>query len=154
MIGRTRLHEMAWSENEKRELVRLRAMHGPNWSVIAKQMPCRSAKQCREHYIYYLLPTMRRDVWSTHEDRRLLALHRIFGSKWSLIATYITGRPPLCIRNRCNILLRRQQKDAHAITRVTRLWEDLRDLSQLDDSALDDISVGADAALLFDAHLA
>lgn len=48
-------------------VLRLVSDHGPkNWSFIAKQLPGRIGKQCRERWHNHLNPDISKDKWTEH----------------------------------------------------------------------------------------
>jgi hypothetical protein len=72
----------------------------PQWRAVARQLPGRTARQCRERWLNYLSPTVRADPWTEAEDRDLLARVNEFGSAWSSIARFFSGRSDNDIKNR------------------------------------------------------
>ena len=63
--------------------MRLVLEHGPkNWSYIAKNLPGRIGKQCRERWYNHLIPTVNKKSWSQDEENLLFSAHRIYGNKW------------------------------------------------------------------------
>jgi hypothetical protein len=64
----------------------------PQWPDIAKYVPGRTAKQCRERWRHNLDPTIKREPWSEAENRKLLQTYDELGSKWADIARQLPGR--------------------------------------------------------------
>ena len=64
----------------------------PQWPDIAKYVPGRTAKQCRERWRHNLDPTIKREPWSEAENRKLLQTYDDLGSKWADIARQLPGR--------------------------------------------------------------
>jgi hypothetical protein len=62
------------------------------WDVIAKQLPGRTAWQCRERWANYLSPAIRSDPWTADEDRILVEKVNEMGFAWSFIAHFFNGR--------------------------------------------------------------
>jgi hypothetical protein len=52
-----------------------------NWGDFAKDFPGRSAKQCRDRWMNYLRPGLKKGDWTTQEERIIMGLHREIGSK-------------------------------------------------------------------------
>lgn len=71
-----------------------------NWVKIAKFMPGRNAKQCRDRFCNYLSVFHRKDPWEPEEDEILLSLLSIIGSKWVEISRHIPGRSGNDVKNR------------------------------------------------------
>ena len=59
-----------------------------NWKKVAKQMPNRTTRQCREHWNYYLNPNINKDPWTSEEEALLLEKQGEFGNKWSQISKF------------------------------------------------------------------
>ena len=71
-----------------------------SWVEIAKFIPGRSPRQCRERWINYLSPSLNQEQWSKEEDNLLLELVKKNGKKWSLLTEYFPSRSYSNIKNR------------------------------------------------------
>jgi hypothetical protein len=71
-----------------------------SWDAIAKHLPGRTARQCREQWINYLEPFLRADPWTNAEDRLLVQKVNELGFTWSAIAQFFRGRSDNAIKNR------------------------------------------------------
>jgi myb proto-oncogene protein len=78
-----------------------------SWNRVARLVPTRTGKQCRERWIGQLAPTVTKDEWLPEEEEVLLRAHAIHGNRWSAIATQLPWRTALSIKNHWNWLLRR-----------------------------------------------
>ncbi|OHT13419.1 Myb-like DNA-binding domain containing protein [Tritrichomonas foetus] len=79
---------------------------GPRqWSNIAKQLPDRTGKQCRDRYMNYLAPTINHNKWTEQEDRLLLQKYDEYGPQWTLIRQFFPGRTGNMLKNRWNFNL-------------------------------------------------
>lgn len=79
----------------------LREQKAVSWQVVADAVSCRSSKQCREHWINVLDPTLNRTAFTAEEDATLLSLTR--GCKhiqWSTVAQHFDRRPAQWCRKR------------------------------------------------------
>ena len=56
------------------------------WERVAKSLPTRTGKQCRERWHNQLDPSINKGEWSQLEDELLMSAHRIHGNKWAEIA--------------------------------------------------------------------
>lgn len=97
-----------WTQHEDDTITRLVSELGANkWSLIAKQLPGRIGKQCRERWFNHLNPEINKDPWTEEEEEVLRQAHAKFGNKWALIAKYLTGRTDNAIKNHYNATQRR-----------------------------------------------
>jgi hypothetical protein len=71
-----------------------------SWEAIAKFMPNRTARQCRDRYKNYLLDSLVCDAWAPEEDALIVEKFREIGPKWVEIAKYLNGRSGNHVKNR------------------------------------------------------
>jgi hypothetical protein len=83
-----------------------------DWATIAEELPGRSPRQCKERWNHYLSPQLVQTKWLEGEDELLLGLVEKHGKKWKLLERYFTGRTDTNIKNRYNVLARREVKYA------------------------------------------
>jgi hypothetical protein len=81
-----------------------------NWREIAKKVPNRNAKQCKERWTLHLDSSMNHGPWSEEEDTLLLTLHSEHGGKWSVLAKFMHGRNEHAIKARFISLQRKAAK--------------------------------------------
>ena len=92
----------AFSIEEDAVIVSLINRIGANWRDIAKSLPGRTERQCRERYKTYLDPNLRHDPWSPEEDDLLIRLYNEIGPRWAEMSKYFNGRSDNSIKNRYN----------------------------------------------------
>jgi hypothetical protein len=78
---------------------------GVRWTDIAKLVPDRAAKQCRERWRNHLDPGVSRAAWTESENEILLARYEQFGSMWAEIASGLPGRADNGCKNQWNKLM-------------------------------------------------
>ena len=66
--------------------------HGLRWADIARHMDGRTDQQCMGRWRRHLDPRVRREPWSTKEDRCLAELRVRHGANWSAIAKEMVDR--------------------------------------------------------------
>lgn len=71
-----------------------------NWQEIAKRMPNRNAKQCRDRYNNYLMENHICGPWTPAEDSLIISKYLEIGAKWVEISKYIHGRSGNDVKNR------------------------------------------------------
>ncbi|KAH0790055.1 Myb-like DNA-binding domain containing protein [Histomonas meleagridis] len=99
----------AWTQQEDEKLVSAVSQLGPKkWTDIAKFVPTRTSKQCRERWENRLKPGIRRDLFEPWEDQVIIQSQKEIGNRWSLIAKKLPGRSSSAVKNRWYSGLRNQ----------------------------------------------
>lgn len=81
-----------------------------NWVELAKNMPNRNSRQCRERYLNYLSPRLNKGAWTKAEDELIMQKYEELGSRWVTIAQYFPDRTDAMIKNRFAVLQRQHQR--------------------------------------------
>lgn len=100
------------------------------WPKIAKALPGRTGKQCRERYLNHLRPTLKLDEWTKEEDALIFRLHYMEGSKWASMSKVFKGRSDNNIKNRYHNVKRRFERRVQAIKSVADIEETASNLLQ------------------------
>jgi hypothetical protein len=91
----------SWSQHEDDLLTQAVARIGASkWIDIARFIPTRTPKQCRERWHNRLAPTLRREPFEAWEDQIIIDKQKMLGNRWTLIAQSLVGRSPGAIKNR------------------------------------------------------
>ncbi len=110
-----------WTAVEDQLILQGIEQHGEGkWSAIAKLIPGRLGKQCRERWMNHLDPTICKDPFSPEEDKLILELLEQHGTKWTTIRQYLTGRTDNAIKNRYYSHLKRRVDGTPAPARARR----------------------------------
>ena len=80
-----------------------------HWNELARSLPGRTAKQCRERWHNHLREGIKKGEWSTEEDLTILSSHEKLGNRWSKISKLLIKRSNNDIKNRYYSLLKTQK---------------------------------------------
>ena len=95
---------------EDNRLIELHSIYKDNWKKISDLMPKRTIRQCKERYFHYLSPDISQSQWTEDEDELLIKKVNLFGKKWKSFENFFKGRIEISIRNRWNMLERKQKR--------------------------------------------
>jgi hypothetical protein len=83
-----------------------------DWSVIAKEIPNRNARQCRERWNNYVNPMLNDGPWTEEEDQLLIQKVNDLPGQMIAITAFFPGRSRNNVRNRvATITHRNVQKE-------------------------------------------
>jgi Myb-like DNA-binding domain len=88
------------------------ASTGVKWPEVARLVPGRTGKQCRERYFNHLAPTVVSAQWTPVEDATVCRLYRRVGTGWASISRLLPGRSDNNVKNRFHFLRRQLEKAA------------------------------------------
>lgn len=91
-----------------------------NFNAIAKELPGRSVRQCRERWKHYLSPSVRNTPWTEDEDNLLRMKYYELGPKWVEISSYFQNRTDVNIKNRWIVLMRKDSKNILSVSHAKR----------------------------------
>lgn len=98
-----------FTEEEDKKLKKLvEEIGSKKWEDIAKLMPGRTGRQCRDRYQNYLIPGFFNGQWSQQEDDLLKLKYLEYGSQWSEITKFFSNRSANSLKNRWNYFVSRQ----------------------------------------------
>jgi hypothetical protein len=71
-----------------------------NWKLVSTHLPGRHPKQCRDRWLNYLAPWIKRGNWTIDEDELIKKSVKEIGTKWTRIQKILPGRTENDIKNR------------------------------------------------------
>ncbi|KAF0908967.1 hypothetical protein E2562_030262 [Oryza meyeriana var. granulata] len=97
----------AWTPEEDARLQRLAKENGfRRWSRVARSMPRRSARSCRDRWRHHLARDVYHRPFTARDDDELLRLHYRLGNRWKEIGRAVYGRTSRVMRHRWKELRR------------------------------------------------
>jgi hypothetical protein len=82
-----------------------------DWQLIAKQLPGRNARQCRDRWLNYLSPDVGNGPWTPEEEKILVEKYKEFGAAWKHIASLFKSRTDINVKSRWQLMQRRLRKN-------------------------------------------
>lgn len=96
-----------FTKEEDRRLKRAVGEHGTrDWDIIARSLPKRTGRQCRDRYVSYIQMDTNNEPWTLDEDKMIQNEVEKHGSKWTYISKVMKNRSPTQIKNRWRVLYR------------------------------------------------
>ncbi|GBG29332.1 Transcription factor MYB3R-1 [Hondaea fermentalgiana] len=101
-----------WTKEEDDALVAAVEECGKHWREIARHIPGRTGKQCRDRYTSRLDPSIQNDApWTAVEEQTILEAHKRLGNKWAAIQRLVPHRSWYSVKWRISIL-RKQERNS------------------------------------------
>jgi hypothetical protein len=93
-------------------LVDLAREHGTDdWPRIARLMPGRNARQCKDRWANFLSPDVVNGPWTEEEETLLCNRFAVLGNAWKLISTFFPGRTEINIKSHWQMIQRRMKRE-------------------------------------------
>ena len=107
-----RLPKKMFTEDEDEQLKELVKKYGMySWEKVAAGMETRTARQCKERFLFYLDPNINNEPYTIEEDLTLLNIVKEKGTRWSYFANYVLkDRTQYSLKNRWWFLQRAIKK--------------------------------------------
>jgi hypothetical protein len=98
-----------WTHEEDCLILQFVKVHGDmDWAGLARTLPGRTGKQCRERYKNHLNSNVNHADWTVEEDDKLIELHGTYGNAWTKIAAVFPGRTDNAIKNHWNSTVKKR----------------------------------------------
>ncbi|KAF5746849.1 transcription repressor MYB4 [Tripterygium wilfordii] len=99
-----------WTAEEDAKILAYVSNHGVgNWTLVPKKAGLnRCGKSCRLRWTNYLRPDLKHDGFTPQEEEHIINLHKVIGSRWSLIAKQLPGRTDNDVKNYWNTKLKKK----------------------------------------------
>ncbi|KAL7555555.1 hypothetical protein ACA910_013033 [Epithemia clementina (nom. ined.)] len=82
-----------------------------NWADVATLMKTgRNAKQCRDRWMNYLRPGLKKGDWTRQEEDHITDMYSKFGPKWCAMAKMLPNRAENDIKNKWYSMMRKQKR--------------------------------------------
>lgn len=82
-----------------------------SWDEIAKYLPGRTGRQCRDRYNNYLSKTVVHKNWTKEEDQIIIEKYRQYGPRWTVISNFLDSRSGNNVKNRWYKYILKRQSD-------------------------------------------
>ncbi|KAK8888226.1 hypothetical protein M9Y10_039290 [Tritrichomonas musculus] len=86
-----------------------------DWKIIARHLPPRTARQCRERWCNYIDPNLTTEPWTPDEDEALLRIHEQIGNHWKKLEEFFPKRSKNSIKKRWHMLKGTNEEDEEII---------------------------------------
>lgn len=115
-----RIHPRSqFSPEEDHLLMNLVAKYGlDKWEDISNDMKNRNVRQCKDRWMNYLSPSVKKSPWTPEEDDLLEKLYLKYGPKWVKIAQLIEGRTDINLKNRYLLLQRHKKRKEKLLEKI------------------------------------
>jgi hypothetical protein len=128
------------------------ALGEDHWQQVARFIPGKNPRQCRERWKNYLSPTLNTSTFTPQDDYLLIDLVKRHGNRWSFLKDHFPGRSGASLKNRYCLLENRireyatiQQPSATLRNEEEQNDENLEDFGEDDlfqaDESLERISI-------------
>ena len=137
-----------FSPEEDKKLKKLvETMNTYKWDDIAKYMPGRNGRQCRDRYKNYLSSSYFNGQWTVEEDSILRNKYFELGPQWSRLTQFFNNRSCNAIKNRWNYYVSKHLNEiSNEIPKYEKTNPDIDNLDEEEDinvfnmmSSFDDI---------------
>jgi hypothetical protein len=96
-------------------LVAVVRRHGSkSWPTVARQMPGRTPRQCRERWTNYINPNLDHSPLTPEEERAVEEKFNEYGPRWQIISSFFPGRSRNFLKNYCITKRKRAQRSSRA----------------------------------------
>jgi hypothetical protein len=101
-----------FTPEEDARLLDLVKQHGVDrFQRIARAMPGRNSRQCRDRWANFLSPDIVKDPWTEDEEVLLSQKMTELGKQWRKIASFFVGRSDVSVKSHWQVMQRRAERE-------------------------------------------
>ncbi|OHT03665.1 hypothetical protein TRFO_28849 [Tritrichomonas foetus] len=129
-------HRNKFTRAEDQKLLLLIGETGPRkWKAIARRMPGKTSRQCRDRYMNYLRDGIVNSKWTDEEDRLLIEKVKEIGTHWSRLTHFFCGRSANNLKNRWYTVHFKRRNQGKSTTNSNDMFNHISNFQQINNTS-------------------